>query len=255
MNGNISEAETRAQLIDQQLAQAGWTGGKATLVEELLLAHWGGTRAVRESSSNFVDYALLNGDGQPIAIVEAKRTCRDEIAGKRQASDYADLIKAQYGIEPFIFLTNGLKTWFWDRDLYAPREVSGFFTPEDLANLQFIRRYRKPLSALAPNPKIAGRDYQTEAIKRITERLAAGHRKFLMVMATGTGKTRTAVALVDVLMRAKWIQRVLFLVDRVSLPSRPPMRSKSIYRTRPHIGSKPVLWMMICIFTSPPTPA
>jgi type I restriction enzyme, R subunit len=113
MNANLSEAETRAQLIDHQLAQAGWAGSRTTLVEELLLAPRGSTRVVRERSSNFVDYALLNDDGAPIAIVEAKRTSRDEIAGKRQASDYAKLIKDQYGVEPFIFLTNGLKPPSW----------------------------------------------------------------------------------------------------------------------------------------------
>lgn len=177
-----TEQQTHNRLIDQNLARAGWSASRRTLIEEFVLAaqqdspHLGNT-------PEFADYALLGADGTPIAIVEAKRSSRDEIAGKRQASDYADRIKARFGYDPFIFLTNGKTTQFWDRDRYPPR-------------------------------KIAGRDYQNEAIRRVTEGIDAAKRRFLLVMATGTGKTRTTIALVDALLRAKRVQRVLFLADR-----------------------------------------
>ena len=119
MRTDLSEHETRARLIDEQLARSGWVDESVVLIEELAIK----TPADDASISQFADYALVNDDGEPFAIIEAKRTSRDEIAGKRQASDYADLIKSRYGIEPFIFLSSGLKTWFWDRELYAPREM------------------------------------------------------------------------------------------------------------------------------------
>src|SRR5204862_4772153 len=105
-------------------------------------------------------------------------------------------------------LTNGQAHWFWDREWAAPREVTGFFTREDLERYVFQRRYRQSLKPLGPNPTIIERGYQRQAIKEVTEKLTQGQRKFLLVMATGTGKTRTVIALVDLLMRANWIQRV-----------------------------------------------
>ncbi|QIR94362.1 DEAD/DEAH box helicase [Vibrio alginolyticus] len=210
-----SEAQTRTELIDYQLAHAGWSSSRRTLIEEFLLKS-------SEPESNypdqqFADYVLLGSDGNPIAIVEAKRSSRDELAGKRQAADYADLIKAKFGFDPFIFLTNGKEIQFWDRERYAPRGISGFYTRDDLERLCHQRQYSQPLSGISINADIAGRDYQNEAIRRVTEGVDEAKRRFLLVMATGTGKTRTTIALVDALLRSKRVQKVLFLADRREL--------------------------------------
>lgn len=211
----FNEATTRAQLIDAQLAHAGWTKARRSLVEEFVLV--GESPVGSFNGQQFADYVLLGGDGKPLAVVEAKRTLRDELAGKRQAADYADVIHAKFGQDPFIFLTNGKEIQFWDRQRYAPRHVSGFYTRDDLERLRHQLRFALPLAEVAINAEIAGRDYQNEAIRRITEGVTAARRKFLLVMATGTGKTRTTIALVDILLRAKRAQRVLFLADRREL--------------------------------------
>lgn len=210
-----NEASTRTELIDTQLARAGWSRNRRTLIEEFLL------KATEPDSAygneQFADYVLLGSDGKPIAVVEAKRSARDEIAGKRQAADYADAIKAKFGDDPFIFLTNGKEIQFWDRDRYPPRKIAGFYTRDDLERLRHQRQYAQPLHEVTINADIAGRDYQNEAIRRVTEGIDAAKRKFLLVMATGTGKTRTTIALVDTLLRSKRVQRVLFLADRREL--------------------------------------
>ncbi len=209
-----TEQETRGRLIDQDLARAGWSAAKRTLIEEFAV---GIQSDDPRNHPEFADYALLGSDGTPIAIVEAKRSSRDELAGKRQASDYADRIKARFGQDPFIFLSNGQTIQFWDRDHFPPRKIAGFYTRDDLERLRHQRRFAEPLGTVAINPDIAGRDYQNEAIRRVTEGIEAPQRRFLLVMATGTGKTRTTIALVDVLLRAKRVQRVLFLADRREL--------------------------------------
>lgn len=212
---NPNEAQTRTEAIDSQLARAGWSHNRRTLLEEFLLkvVEPGGTYG----NDQFADYVLLGSDGKPIAVVEAKRSSRDELAGKRQAADYADAIEARFGNDPFIFLTNGKEIQFWDRGRYAPRKISGFYTRDDLERLHHQRQYAQLLSGVAINADIAGRDYQNEAIRRVTEGVDAAKRKFLLVMATGTGKTRTTIALVDTLLRSKRAQRVLFLADRREL--------------------------------------
>lgn len=214
-NSSRNEAQTRAQAIDSQLAHAGWSRNRRTLVEEFLLK-------IAEPDSGygneqFADYVLLGSDGNPIAVVEAKRSSRDELAGKRQAADYADAVKAKFGSDPFIFLTNGKEIQFWDRERYAPRKVSGFYTRDDLERLHHQRQFAQSLAGVTINADIAGRDYQNEAIRRVTEGVDAANRKFLLVMATGTGKTRTTIALIDTLLRSKRVQRVLFLADRREL--------------------------------------
>lgn len=212
---NESEAQTRAFSIDTQLSRAGWSRNRLTLIDEYLLKT--GEPDSAYGNEQFADYILLGSDGKPIAVVEAKRSSRDELAGKRQASDYADIIKTKFGNDPFIFLTNGKEIQFWDRERYAPRKISGFYTRDDLERLQHQRQYSQPLSSMIINPDIAGRDYQNEAIRRVTEGIDDAKRKFLLVMATGTGKTRTTIALVDTLLRSKRVQRVLFLADRREL--------------------------------------
>ncbi|MGO4260671.1 type I restriction endonuclease subunit R [Lysobacter sp. TAB13] len=210
-----NEETTRAQLVDSQLSRAGWSKSRRSLIEEFALE----TQELLGLSKGqqFADYVLLGSDGKPLAVVEAKRTSRDEIAGKRQAANYADAIKSKYGQDPFIFLTNGKEIQFWDRERYAPRKVSGFCTRDDLERLRHQRQFAQPLHGVAVNADIAGRDYQNEAIRRVTEGVTAAKRKFLLVMATGTGKTRTTIALIDTLLRSKRAQRVLFLADRREL--------------------------------------
>lgn len=215
MIAGSNEKTTRSELIDSQLAHAGWSKSRRSLIEEFVLS-----TSSPDSSygrEQFADYVLLGADGKPIALVEAKRSSRDELAGKRQAADYADVIKSKFGIDPFIFLTNGKEIQFWDRERSAPRKISGFYTRDDLERLLHQRLYAKSLSEITINENIAGRDYQNEAIRRVTEGIDAAKRKFLLVMATGTGKTRTTIALVDTLLRAKRVQRVLFLADRREL--------------------------------------
>lgn len=210
-----NEASTRTELIDTQLARAGWSRNRRTLIEEFLLKAAEPDGAY--GNEQFADYVLLGSDGKPIAVVEAKRSARDELAGKRQAADYADAIKTKFGDDPFIFLTNGKEIQFWDRDRYSPRKIAGFYTRDDLERLRHQRQYAQPLHEVTINADIAGRDYQNEAIRRVTEGVDAAKRKFLLVMATGTGKTRTTIALLDMLLRSKRVQRVLFLADRREL--------------------------------------
>lgn len=218
MYRHLTEAETRQQIIDRKLGQAGWSVARRNTLEEYLLKTNSGYDQVQpETNAEFADYVLLGRDGKPLAILEAKKSSRDALAGKRQAADYADRIRAEQNFDPFIFLSNGEIIWFWDREVSAPYQICGFFTQDDLERLAFLRQYRTPLSDLAPDRSIIDRGYQNEAIKRITEAIEQGQRHFLMVMATGTGKTRTVIALVDLLMRARWVQRVLFLVDRREL--------------------------------------
>ncbi len=126
----LTEKQTRLYRIDHDLAQAGWSSSKRTLIEEFVLSAQQ-DNAQFGDTSELADYVLLGSDGNPIAIVEAKRSSRDELAGKRQAADYADRIKARFGHDPFIFLTNGQTIQFWDRDCYPPRKIVGFYTRDD----------------------------------------------------------------------------------------------------------------------------
>jgi type I restriction enzyme R subunit len=214
------ERQTRQDKIDLQLGRAGWAVGSMRLVEELLVET---TSVVRESedvcrnANEFVDYALFDRLGRLLAIVEAKESSRDALAGERQAADYADALRAKHGIDPFVFLANGDEIWFWHRNLYPPRKVSGFFNEEDLLRIAHLDKFGKPLTGAMPLERIIDRAYQIEAVKTIAERIEAAKRRFLLVLATGTGKTRVAVALVELLQRQERIQRVLFLADRREL--------------------------------------
>jgi type I restriction enzyme, R subunit len=210
-----TEAETRAGRVDIELVRAGWSRDRRNLIEEFGLTV--DEPKLPGSRNQFADYVLLGTDGRPLAVVEAKRSSRDAIAGKRQAADYADLIEKRGNYAPFIFLTNGKEIWFWDRTRYPERKVAGFYTRDDLERLAHQRRFAEPLNLQVIDEKIASRDYQNEAIRRVSEGIDQAKRKFLIVMATGTGKTRTTIALVDVLLKAKRVQRVLFLADRREL--------------------------------------
>ncbi|MBL9159572.1 MAG: DEAD/DEAH box helicase family protein [Verrucomicrobiales bacterium] len=169
------------------------------------------------TNREFSDYVLLDRFNRPIAVVEAKRSSRDPIGGERQAADYADAIREKHEVDPFIFLANGNEIWFWHRKLYPPRKVSGFYTEEDLARLAHLDKFGQSLVGANPLERIVNRAYQIEAVKTIAERIEEAHRKFLLVLATGTGKTRVTVSLVELLQRQERIKRVLFLADRREL--------------------------------------
>lgn len=213
------EQRTRQEKIDIQLGRAGWSIGSRHLIQEYLVAPWSlkDTETPYKAKNEFADYALVDRLGSVLAIVEAKRSSRHPLEGERQAADYADTILANTGVDPFIFLANGDEIWFWHRGMGPPRKVSGFFTEEDLLRLAHLEKFGKPLTGVMPLASIIDRAYQIEANKTIAERIEAGLRNFLMVLATGTGKTRVAVALVELLQRQERIQRVLFLADRREL--------------------------------------
>ena len=236
---DLSEAQTRVRLINKRLALAGWhVKDHAQVIEELEI-HLRADQtaypntAYGKGDSRFSDYGLLlNGD--PAAVIEAKRTSRDAELGKEQALQYAEQLRAFHDVElPLVFYTNGHQYFFWESDFYPPEEIAGFPTKDDLEWMHLRRKERKPLSIELINRDIAGRDYQIQAIRTVLEQLEQKRRKFLMVMATGTGKTRTAIALVDVLQRARWAKRVLFLVDRVAL------RDQALDAFKEHIPAEP----------------
>jgi type I restriction enzyme R subunit len=235
----ILESTTRAERIDRQLAKAGWSSSARSIIEELWLRRESAvaSEAGTAPGSEFVDYALLLPDGRPIAIVEAKKSSREALEGERQAADYADRVRSIHGLDPFIFLANGNEVFFWRRLLYPPRPVSGFFTREDLERLAFLDRFHEPLTGAAVDTRIVDRAYQIEAIKRVAERVETGQRRFLLVLATGTGKTRVAIALIELLRRNKWIQRVLFLADRRELVK------QSLGAFKEHLPDVPRAWI------------
>ncbi len=161
---------------------------------------------------------LWGDDGKPLGVVEAKRTRRDARAGQRQAELHADCLERQLGQRPIIFHTNGYEHWLWDDRRYPPRSVQGFLTKDELQLAIQRRTTRKPLANEEIDTAIVERFYQSRAIRRVTESFEKdGLCKTLLVMATGAGKTRTVIALSDVLMRANWAKRILFLADRVAL--------------------------------------
>jgi type I restriction enzyme R subunit len=219
---SVSEAATRKLYIDVELEAVGWDlDGKHIKEFELdnMPTH------MNRTGKGFVDYVLWGDDGLPLAVIEAKRTTKNPKDGKRQAVNYADALEAKYGRRPLIFYTNGFETWFWDDTFYPPRKVAGFFRKDELEALIERRISRKDLRNIPINKDIAGRYYQEEAMKRVAETwvgdfegdLSGNKRKALLVMATGTGKTRTAIALVDMLLKANWVKRVLFMADRTEL--------------------------------------
>ncbi|WP_195166477.1 DEAD/DEAH box helicase family protein [Mycobacteroides abscessus] len=207
---DYSEAETRDTFIDLLLNEAGWP-----LVEDR-------DREYRVTGMpdgiGYVDYVLWGGNGLPLGIVEAKRTSTSPLAGQQQAKLYADCLEKATGQRPVIFYTNGFEHWLWDDATgYAPREVQGFYTPDELELTVQRRHTRRPLEDAPIDAEIAGRHYQQRAIRAIDDVFTKKNREALLVMATGAGKTRTTVALVKQLMEAGWAKRVLFLTDRNAL--------------------------------------
>ena len=170
------------------------------------------------SGEGFVDYVLWGDDGKPLGLVEAKRTKRDPRVGQQQAKLYADCLEKEFGQRPIIFYSNGYDHWIWDETRYPPRQVSGFLSKDELELAIRRRSTLKPLGSVDVNPDIVERFYQTRAIRRVGEAFERDNlRRALLVMATGAGKTRTVIALSDLLMRANWARRVLFLADRIAL--------------------------------------
>jgi type I restriction enzyme, R subunit len=219
----IPESVTRKLYIDVLLKEAGWN--KLTEGRELEYEVKGMPLSTNPSGIGYVDYVLWGDDGNPLAVVEAKKTMANAKKGKQQAVLYADCLEQMTGQRPIIFYTNGFETFIWDDLFYTEREISGFYTKDELQLLIDRRTTRKDLRTFKVDKNIAGRAYQLEAIKRVAENLGQTHegryvgtkRESLLVMATGSGKTRTAAAIVDMLTKCNWAKRVLFLADRNAL--------------------------------------
>lgn len=209
---NYNEAETRDRYIDLLLREAGWALDKPDDLEFRVEG------MPNNEGVGFVDYVLWGPDGKPLGLVEAKRTRKDARMGQQQAKLYADCLEARFGQRPVIFYSNGYEHWIWDDQRYPPRQIGGFYKRDELDLLIQRRTGRKKLGSEAISRKIVERPYQHRAIRNVARSFEQdGERKALLVMATGSGKTRTVIALVDLLMRAGWVKRVLFLADRVAL--------------------------------------
>jgi len=210
---DYSEAATRDLFIDILLREAGWDVTAPNVIEFPVT----GMPNNSEGGKGFVDYVLWGDDGLPLGVVEAKRTKKDANVGQQQAKLYADALERQFGRRPVIFYTNGYEHWIWDDAFYPPRPVQGFYTRDELALLIQRRTTRKPLAAEPISETIVERYYQQRAVRRVAEAFEQHERRALLVMATGSGKTRTVIALADLLIRANWVKRVLFLADRIAL--------------------------------------
>ncbi len=215
----FSEEETRFKLIDEQLLAAGWKvgpRGKNTdeVAQEVEIMHQPTTSGV-----GYADYVLMGGNGKPLAVIEAKKTAEDAAKGKMQAKYYADGLETMHGVRPIIFYTNGYEIFIWnDAKREPPRPLFGFYSRDSLEYEHFQAQERAPkLGELHPREAIVDRLYQIEAIKRVSERFDQRRRKSLLIQATGTGKTRVAIGLCDLMVRAKWAKRILFLCDRREL--------------------------------------
>jgi type I restriction enzyme R subunit len=206
----LNEAQTRKYYINAMLEEAGWDPYEEGSYEVEM-------EGMPDGKTGFADYVLWGDDGLPLAVIEAKRTTLDPQQGQRQAELYANCLETKYGQRPIIFYTNGFKTWIWDDAQYAHRGVQGFYKKDELQLLINRRESKERLTNIKPNESIVDRYYQKGAIQRVVEAFEKKQRTALLVMSMGTGKTRTAAALVDVLVRANWVKRVLFIADRTAL--------------------------------------
>ena len=209
----ISEAETRKRYIDLIIENEGWTIGEDCIQEVEI------SGVTTPSGKGKADYVLYGDNGVPLAVIEAKKLDIDPLIGKNQAKEYADALEKKYDVRPIIFFTNGLDYYIWDDLNYPERQVSSIYSKKDLEKLIFRRGNKKPLKNVSTDIKdeITNRVYQKEAVVRVTEALEKGYRKMLLVMATGSGKTRTAASIVDILTRYNWVKNILFLADRTAL--------------------------------------
>lgn len=210
----ISEYETRRLFIDIDLQIAGWKLNENVVAEYEVDDMMG-----IPGQKGFIDYLLLGKDGRPLAILEAKRTMHAPDKGLQQARLYSECIERKFGYKPMIFLSNGYETFFCD-DTEAPyRPVSGVFSQGDLATKMNRRGRKADLAAVPINEAITNRYYQIEAIRRVGANIQEGHRRSLLVMATGTGKTRVSASIYDVFSRGNHVKNALFLADRTALVS------------------------------------
>jgi len=218
-----SEHQTRLVLIDLLLKEAGWDNLRnGTELEYEVI---GMPLTTNPTGKGFVDYVLWDDNGKPLAVIEAKSTLHDARKGKHQATLYADCLEKKTGQRPIIFYTNGFQTHLWDDQFYPERLVQGFYTKEELQILIRRRHERQDLRNFVVNTSIIERPYQLEAVKRVAETLVTTqhntlrgkNRKALLVMATGSGKTRTAAAIIDMFTKCNWAKRILFLADRNAL--------------------------------------
>lgn len=212
---DLSEYETRKKYIDVDLKLLGWEldGENADVWEEYEVNDMMGTLGQK----GYIDYVLFGKDGLPLAVIEAKRSSKDPHIGRKQAMLYADCLERKFGRRPMMFTTNGFETYFWDDRTALERKVSSIFSKNDLQKLMNRRTERKALDSIPIDDKITDRYYQKEAIRAVCEHITQGFRRNLLVMATGTGKTRTASSLTDVLSRGGYVTNILFLADRTAL--------------------------------------
>lgn len=208
---DLSEFKTRKIYIDTMLQEAGWIENE-TWINEVELPSM-----PNKSEVGYADYVLYDDTHKPLAVVEAKRTCKDVAVGRQQAKLYADIIEKQCGRRPVIFLTNGFETRI-DDGQYPERKVATIYSKRDLEKMFNLRRMRTSLKNVMVDKNIAGRYYQEGAIKAVADSFdVKNRRKALLVMATGSGKTRTVIALCKVLLEHGWVKNILFLADRTSL--------------------------------------
>lgn len=208
---DLSEYKTRKIYIDAMLLDAGWTEGRDWLNEVELAG------MPNKSGVGYADYVLYDDSQRPLAVIEAKRTCSDAVKGRQQAQLYADILEKKYNRRPVVFLTNGFETRIIDNQ-YPERKVAAFYSKRDLEKLFNLQTMRTSLSHIIVDKQIAGRYYQEAAVKAVCDSFdRKNRRKALLVMATGSGKTRTVIALCKVLLNAGWVRNILFLADRNSL--------------------------------------
>ena len=208
---DYSEAKTRKYFIDVLLKEVGWDISSANATEYEVQG------MPNNTGLGYVDYVLWGDNGKPVGLVEAKKTMRDAREGREQAELYANCLQKKFGQRPIMFYSNGYQHYIWDDTNYPPREVAGFYSKDDLQTLINRRDTRKDLVNIEINKDIAGRPYQERCIKSVCENFQKKNRKSLLIMATGTGKTRVAISIVDILTRYNWAKRVLFLADRIPL--------------------------------------
>ena len=209
---SISEAETRKKYINVELQEAGWIINRNCTVEEPV------TGMPNSTGDGYVDYVLWGKNNLPLAVVEAKKTSVDTKVGSHQAKLYADCLQKKYGQRPLIFTSNGFETYYTnDLEGYPRREVSGFFTQEELQLEVDRRKQRISLEHIEINDKITNRPYQKEAVAAVCDAIAKKHRKMLIVQATGSGKTRVSISIVYVLRKHNYVKNILFLADRTAL--------------------------------------
>lgn len=209
---DMTEAQTRTAYIDVMLQDAGWQRG-SNWVDEYAI-----DEMPNKAGKGYADYVLFGDNGLPLAVIEAKRTSVNIEKGRQQAVLYADFLEKKFGQRPVIFMTNGYETRIWNDKYYPERPVSGFYSKRDLEKEFNIMRDRTPLKAVKVSDDISNRYYQKEAVQAVCDAFGdRNRRKALLVMATGSGKTRTVISLADVLIRHGWVKNVLFLADRSAL--------------------------------------